>query len=369
MGKKKKSNKTKKNLKKQNKANNTDNNVDSVVASLENASISALDVQPENRQQLSDPYPFVFSSSNEPPVFGRGSGRPPIEQGRTARVVGLVNRSDLNGTRVTIKRILDNGRVECEVIHLESTDYETRESIVIRPQNLEVHYIVTGSREWGQEIEECPICLDTKMDTTTNASIMECCGGKICKKCFAETQKTEQKDVCPLCRSDTSDTSEAASVKKVRKRANRGDANAMYNLGGYYDSGLFGVIQNQALARIWYQRAAEKGEARGAHNLGCSFRDGEGGPIDKVAAAKYFRMAAELGHVESSTNLGLALMRGDGVEVNMDEAKKWLTKGAQAGDELAVQQLEMCNMLEQTKGTPGMSFSFVPGANVFSFSR
>ena len=40
-----------------------------------------------------------------------------------------------------------------------------------------------------------------------------------------------------MCRSDTSDSSEAASVKKIRKRANRGDANAMYNLGGYYDSG------------------------------------------------------------------------------------------------------------------------------------
>ena len=223
--------------------------------------------------------------NSTPPVFGRATGRPPIEPGRTARVVGLVNRRDLNGEHVSIKKILDNGRVECEVIHLESTDYETRESIAIRPHNLEVNYNVT-SREWGQGIEECPICLDTKMDTTTNASIMECCGGKICKKCFVETQKTEQKDVCPLCRSDTSDSSEAASVKKIRKRANRGDANAMYNLGGYYDSGRLGVIQNQALARIWYQKAAEKGEARGAHNLGCSYRDGEGGPIDKVAAGK-----------------------------------------------------------------------------------
>lgn len=72
-----------------------------------------------------------------------------------------------------------------------------------------------------------------------------------------------------------------------------------------------------------------------------------------------------MGHIESITNLGLALMRGDGVETDMEEAKKWLTKGAQAGDELAVQQLGMCNRLEQTKST----FSFVPGANVFSFSR
>ena len=105
--------------------------------------------------------------------FGRAPGRPPIEPGRTARVVGLVNRRDLNGGQVTIKSFLNNGRVECEIIHLENTAYETRESIAIRPQNLEVNYNVAG-REWGQGIEECPICLDTKMDTTTNASIMEC---------------------------------------------------------------------------------------------------------------------------------------------------------------------------------------------------
>ena len=178
---KKKSNKNKKNLKKKNKANNTnidnDNNnnttVDNVMASLENVSISALDAQPdtENRQPSSDPYPFVGTFTSA--VFGRATGRPPIEPGRTARVVGLVNRRDLNGEHVNIKNILDNGRIECEIIHLESTDYETRESIAIRPQNLEVNYNVT-STEWGQGIEECPICLDTKMDTTTNASLMEC---------------------------------------------------------------------------------------------------------------------------------------------------------------------------------------------------
>ena len=54
---KKKSNKNKKNLKK-NKTNNTTVDTTDVVASLENVSISAPDVQSENR------FPFVFSSSD-----------------------------------------------------------------------------------------------------------------------------------------------------------------------------------------------------------------------------------------------------------------------------------------------------------------
>ncbi|KAL7534237.1 hypothetical protein ACHAXR_008189 [Thalassiosira sp. AJA248-18] len=295
--------------------------------------------------------------------------QPPIEPGRTAIVHGLVNRSDLNNEKVTIKEILNNGRVAVERIILPDTELERREVIAIKPENLEVRWrtgnvVGQDMKDWGIEEEECPICMDTMMNTAKNASHFECCGGRICKKCFLNTQKTAQRDSCPLCRSDTSDTSESALVKKVRARANRGDANAMFNLGGYYDSGR-GLVQDQALARVWIKRAAEKGESRAAHNLACSHRDGEGGPVDKALAAKYFRMAADKGHVQATTCLGIALMSGDGVERDMVESKKWLTKGARAGDELAVQQLQFHDMMSGLGGNvsvsssrDGMAFSF-----------
>lgn len=152
-------------------------------------------------------------------------------------------------------------------------------------------------------------------------------------------------------------------------RAERGDANAMYNVGGIYDAGRHGVRQDQAVARTWYRKAAEKGEMRAAHNLGCSHRDGEGGPVDRALAAKYFRMAAEGGHVEAATNYGMALMSGDGVAADAVEAKKWLKKSADAGDELAVQQLGMLEMMDAMRGVSGMSFSSGPGAYSFSFGR
>ena len=57
--------------------------------------------------------------------------------------------------------------------------------------------------------------------------------------------------------------------------------------------------------KLW-QKFGIKRPLRKEKLLGCSYRDGEGGPVDKVLAAKYFRMAAEMGHIESITNLGLA---------------------------------------------------------------
>ena len=66
---------------------------------------------------------------------------------------------------------------------------------------------------------------------------------------------------------------------------------------------------------------------------------GEGGPVDKKEAARWFKVAAEIGHVQACTNLGIAYMRGDGVPQSRMEAIRYLTRGASAGDELAVMQL------------------------------
>ena len=145
-----------------------------------------------------------------------GTATPPIEPGRRAKVHGLVNRSDLNSQIVTIKKLLDNGRVACEVVHLRGTHLEKREVISIRPQNLEVKWNVNeSSSDTGNDMlngglkkEECPICFDTIMNSgiDDNTVNLECCGKKICKLCFVNTQFTKQRDVCPMCRADTSDT-------------------------------------------------------------------------------------------------------------------------------------------------------------------
>ena len=87
--------------------------------------------------------------------------------------------------------------------------------------------------------------------------------------------------------------------------------------------------------------------------------------MDRALAAKYFRMAAEAGHHEAATNLGIAYGRGLGVERDLEEARRWLTQGAEAGDELAVQELRA---LDQGGGTMEdmMSLFMAQGSMRFS---
>jgi len=271
------------------------------------------------------------------PASRRG---PLIEPGRTARITNLANRNDLNGQSCTIKHMIPNGSWAVEVVHMRGTDVERREVLAIPRENLEVQWKMNdhvAESSGMEELGECPICLDTNMDRR-NAGFQACCGAWICKQCDV---KICRMNTCPLCRADTSDNSTTATEKKLLARAKRGDASAMHNLAGRYDTGLQGFRHDQALARVWYQRAAEKGYVRAAHDLGCSHRDGEGGPVNQSLAAKYFRMAASSGHIPACTNLGIALMDGTGVVMDREEARKWLKKGVEAGDELAMRRLSI----------------------------
>src|SRR5437762_5169881 len=70
---------------------------------------------------------------------------------------------------------------------------------------------------------------------------------------------------------------------------------------------------------IW-RPLAEKGDADAAFNLGQAYRLGRGVPINLAAARTWFERAANQGHVDAQTTLGLLLFQ------NGDQAGglKWL---------------------------------------------
>ena len=71
----------------------------------------------------------------------------------------------------------------------------------------------------------------------------------------------------------------------------RGDAEAQFNLGVRYGSGV-GVSQDDAEAVRWYRLAADQGIARAQLFLGFMYEDGEGVPQDDVQAHMWFNLAA-----------------------------------------------------------------------------
>lgn len=274
------------------------------------------------------------------------AAQPPIEPGRQVRIAGLKNRSDLNGLIGTILAPEEGGRVAVKV-HKQPNEEDT-EFINIKPENFEVLWDTPT-----QPVEEaiCPLCRVTVMDTSQgperNAGLQTCCGKAFCRACLKKSMAGPNPDLCPFCGADTSDTSSEKTLADLKRLAKQGNAVGQYQLAYRYDFGDMGVPQNKQEARRLYKAAADQGShTKAAYNLACCYRNGEGGPVDGPAAVRYFLKAASAGHIQAMTNLGCMYMNGtSGVDRDLDEAVKWLQQGADAGDELAVKELQKAKLM------------------------
>jgi uncharacterized protein len=107
-----------------------------------------------------------------------------------------------------------------------------------------------------------------------------------------------------------------------RPLAEKGNPAAQYQLGTLYAEGK-GVVQDDAAAATWFQRAAEQGDAAAQYNLAVSYGEGLGVKQDDAMAAKWFRRAAEQGMPYAQLNLGFLYAAKRGVADDV-EAVKWL---------------------------------------------
>ena len=78
---------------------------------------------------------------------------------------------------------------------------------------------------------------------------------------------------------------------------------------------------------IW-RPLAEKGDADAQFNLGQAYRLGRGVPINLAAAQTWFERAANQGHLDAQTTLGLLLFQNG----DRAEALKWLKQAADKGE-------------------------------------
>ena len=82
---------------------------------------------------------------------------------------------------------------------------------------------------------------------------------------------------------------------------------------------------------IW-RPLADKGDADAAFNLGQAYRLGKGVPLDLAQAQGWFERAARKGHVDAQTTLGLLLFSNG----NQVAAMRWLKGAAEAGEPRAL---------------------------------
>ena len=71
------------------------------------------------------------------------------------------------------------------------------------------------------------------------------------------------------------------------------------------------------------QRQADKGDVNAMYNLGWMYAEGSGVPKDEKQAVEWFRKAADLGNPAAMSNLGWMYANGRGVAKDEKQAVEW----------------------------------------------
>ena len=120
--------------------------------------------------------------------------------------------------------------------------------------------------------------------------------------------------------------------------AQRGDADAQYNLGLLYMNGL-GVEKNDRMALMWFIRAGQQGLADAQYNAGVMFYLGKGVYPSYITAVKWWQLAAEKDHANAENNLAVMYAYGYGVKKEPAKAIKLWTAAAEQGHPDAINAL------------------------------
>lgn len=86
---------------------------------------------------------------------------------------------------------------------------------------------------------------------------------------------------------------------------------------------------------------AERGDAEARYNLGVMYEKGQGVPQDYAEAVKWYLLSAQQGVAEAQYNLGVMYFNGNGVRQNYVTTYAWVNLAAAQGNKDAVKNLEI----------------------------
>lgn len=118
----------------------------------------------------------------------------------------------------------------------------------------------------------------------------------------------------------------AGAVTMWRPFAERGDADAMFNMGQARKLGR-GLPRDEEKARAWFRRAAEKNHRPSQANLGILLFQIR----EKEEALRWLKLAADAGEPRAQYVYGVALWNGDGVPRSLSFAYAYLARSADQG--------------------------------------
>ena len=120
-------------------------------------------------------------------------------------------------------------------------------------------------------------------------------------------------------------------IQVIKLDAEKGVAQSQCVLGNMYAGGQ-GVPKDDAVAAMWFRKAAEQGNANAQVILGNCYLAGQGVPKDDAMAVMWYRKAAELGFARAQVILGNCYSTGQVVPRDDTLAFMWFRKAAEQGD-------------------------------------
>jgi len=186
---------------------------------------------------------------------------------------------------------------------------------------------------------DCPICFLRIPNLNTGWKYQTCCGKIICSGCIHapvyDNQGNLVKKLCPFCRVPTP-TSKEEIIEMMKKRMEKDDPIAIYNLGCDYFHGTNGYPQDLTKALELFHRAGELGHAMAYSIIGYAYHCGRGVKRDSKKASYYYELAAMAGNVTARYNLGA----NEDVAGNMDRAIKHYMIAARGGLSLSTKRIK-----------------------------
>ena len=140
--------------------------------------------------------------------------------------------------------------------------------------------------------------------------------------------------------------------------AEKGDTQAMLNLGSFYEQGV-GVPRNFVKALEWYEKAAKAGLVEGIYNVGVCYEVGIGNTGDMPKALKQFEEASAKGLAQADYKLSTLYATGHGVKADEAKAFDFLQKAANANLTPAMNDLALvyARGLMGQKADPAKAFA------------
>jgi localization factor PodJL len=86
------------------------------------------------------------------------------------------------------------------------------------------------------------------------------------------------------------------------------------------------------MARAWFEKAADRGNAKAMHNVGVYLAQGIQGKPDYGTAVTWFKKAADRNVRDSQFNLAILLARGLGTSRDFKASYVWFALAARDGD-------------------------------------